>query len=366
MKIINLDTPALLVDKRILLENIKRMAELAQNNNVKLRPHIKAHKCTKIAKLQIAYGAQGITVAKLSEGEVMFKAGINDILIAFQIVNREKLARLKKLIVAGAKITCLVDNLEQAKILNDFGKENDIFLETYVEIDSGLKRTGITPREIVDFVKGLHNFTNLKFTGILTHAGHVYSTGKDQVAPIGREEGLIMETVARDLHKSGFSDFEVSVGSTPTVKYSGQNQKVTEIRPGNYVFNDGIQLGLGVANYNHCSFKVLATVISKPSPDRLVIDAGSKTLALDKGAHGAEIVKGFGIITEYPQLTIQRLSEEHGIVEVKGDKVPQIGEKLSIIPNHACTVVNLADQLILTEGNQVIDRWEIDARGKNK
>jgi len=365
----SIDTPALILDKSILMKNIKSMALMAEKAGVTLRPHIKAHKCKEIAALQIKNNALGITVAKVSEAEVMFDAGIDDILIAYQLINPEKIQKVFNLIKKGAKITCLLDDFAQAKELNTAAVNNNLEVNIYVEVDSGLGRTGLAPKDIVDFLKGLQSYTALKFTGILTHAGQVYGATLAQVPGIGLEEGLVMEKVANEIVKAGFKDFKVSVGSTPTVKYSAYNPKVTEIRPGNYVFNDAIQVGLGIASIKDCSLKVVSTVISKPAPDRIIIDAGSKTLALDKGAHGTEVVKGFGIILGYPGLVLERLSEEHGIIKVE-DKamVPELGEKILIIPNHACPVVNLADEIIVVEDENMefVDIWPVDARGKNK
>jgi len=366
MKVNALDTPCLVIDKNILEKNIMAMAELAKKAHVNLRPHIKAHKCSEIAKMQIDYGANGITVAKLSEAEAMFAAGIKDILIAYQLVTSEKLNKLAALISKGAKIACLVDDLGQAQLLNNLGEKVNIKIAVYVEVDSGLKRTGLEPEKVVDFIKQILKLPYLKFKGILTHAGQVYGVNKNKVQAIGNSEGKIMEQIAIELKLNYLHDFVVSVGSTPTVKYSAFNPQVTEIRPGNYVFYDAIQVGLGVVDIHQCSLKVLTTVISKPSPERIVVDAGSKTLALDRGAHGTELVQGFGIFLNYPNLVLERLSEEHGVVKVNKGKIPEIGEKLYIIPNHACPVVNLADELIISENDIVRAKWPVDARGKNK
>ena len=369
MNIQDLDTPALIIDLDKLELNIRDMANFANQHGLKLRPHIKSHKIPEIARLQMREGAVGVTVAKLGEAEVMAQAGIEDILIANQITSSAKIARLLDL-AERIKVLVAVDNLEGATLLSQAAQGRNMHLGVMVEVDSGLRRCGVPPGEqVVELVREMLELPGLVYQGIFTHAGHVYAQENwQQVIEVGRQEGEQMLEVARLLAEAGLEPGEVSVGSTPTAKVSGQVAGISEIRPGNYVFNDAIQVALGVVGLERCALTVLSTVISTPAADRVVLDAGSKTLALDKGAHGASLVKGYGLIMDdqgqaRSGLTIERLSEEHGVVTVTGTR-PLLNTRFRIIPNHACTVINLFDQVYGVRGEVVETSWKVAARGK--
>ncbi|MFZ5753602.1 MAG: alanine racemase [Bacillota bacterium] len=357
-------TPYLSVNLEILENNIQTMARRAKEKGVKLRPHIKAHKMPQIALRQIQAGAVGVTVATLGEAEVMIEAGIKDILVAYQMVGKEKILRLLDL-AQKARISVAVDNKKNAAELNEWAGTRNILLPVMIEIDTGLHRCGLLPGpDVVDFVKELQQLPHLEAVGLMTHAGHAYGSSPERIPDIGLEEGRQMAELAKLLEHNGIKELEVSVGSTPTALYNLQVPGVTEIRPGNYVFYDAIQVGLGVAKAEQCALQVVSMVISRPAKDRLVIDAGSKTFALDKGAHGMSVVQGFGIILGYPHLLLERLSEEHGIIKVTGEgPLPELGEKLCIIPNHACTAINLANEVIVMKNGSVYDKWPVAARG---
>ena len=364
-KISDLDTPALMLREDILLENIKDMSSFAKEVGVKLRPHIKAHKIPAIANMQLEMGAKGITVSKLGEAEVMIDAGIKDILIAYQLIGKNKMEKLMNL-AKKAKITVAVDSLEGIKYLNQASQKYRQRIDVVIEINSGLDRCGVLPGlatlKLANHIKKLEN---LILKGIMTHAGHVYgATEREEVDKIGRYEGEVMVETARLLRENGFNVSTVSVGSTPTAKISGLVEGVTEIRPGNYVFYDAIQIGLGVAVEEDCSLSVLSTVISRPTPERVVIDAGSKVFALDQGAHGKSSVQGFGLVKGHSDVIIERLSEEHGILRVNPNSSLQIGDKIEIIPNHACTVINLFDEVNVIKREKVIKVWNIEGRGR--
>lgn len=365
VKVFDLDTPGLIIREALLLRNIGDMAEYAQQVGVKLRPHIKAHKLPAIAKAQLAMGAVGITVAKLGEAEVMMAAGFTDILIANQVIGEHKIKRLLAL-SEKADIKVTVDSLAGIRALNDVCLQEKKQIKVFIEVNTGLNRCGVLPGEaVLQLAKEIKNLSQLNFQGIMTHAGQAYGAQNiDQVSEIGKFEGQEMVKTANLLEKQGIPVSTISVGSTPTAKFAGMIKGVTEIRPGNYVFYDGIQIALGVAIQDDCALSILATVISKPSSERLIIDAGSKTLALDQGAHGKSMVRGFGMVKDHPEIIIERLSEEHGILKVSPDCPLEIGDKIEIIPNHACTVINLADEINLVRNQEVIEVWEIKARGK--
>lgn len=365
LKIHELDTPALLVREAILLRNIDDMAYFAENAGVNLRPHTKAHKLPPIAKAQLAAGAGGITVSKLGEAEVMIEDGITDILIAYELVGAAKMERLLTLL-KKADIKVAVDSIAGAQELDAACAGQNKKVKVLLEINTGLNRCGVLPGdEALKLAREVVNLPHLQLLGIMTHAGHVYGAENwEKVEGIGQAEGEEMVKTADLLRANGIEVAVVSVGSTPTAKISGMVKGVTEIRPGNYVFYDAIQIGLGVAIPDDCSLTVLATVISRPTPERVVIDAGSKVFALDQGAHGKSSVRGFGLVKGYNDVIVERLSEEHGILRVTADCLLKVGDRLEIIPNHACTVINLFDEINLIRNDEVAEVWKIKGRGR--
>ena len=298
-KLINLhskiDTPALLIDKVQLEQNIHTMQKMVSNYNSKLRPHTKTHKSIFIAKKQIEADACGITVAKLSEAEVMADAGIKDIFIANQITHPIKLKRLVNL-HKKVDISVGLDNSAHIDMFKKYFSDSQRPLNILIEIDSGLHRCGVIVNpHLAELAKAIINTSGLRLKGIFTHAGHSYSANSyDEVKKIGDLEGKIMEEAYTLLKVNGIEIETISVGSTPTVPFSVKNQAVTEIRPGNYVFYDNIQVHLESCTTEQCSLFVLSTVISQPAGDRIVIDAGNKSLHLDKGKQGSKSIPGYG------------------------------------------------------------------------
>lgn len=360
-----IDTPALLLDLNKMDANIKDIVRFAENAGVNVRPHLKTHKSIKIARRLIEAGAVGVTVAKVGEAEVMVAGGINDILIAFPVAQSTKLARVKKL-QEKAKITVAVDSMEQATLLHEFFKNGEP-LNVWIKVNSGLKRVGVEPNEeVVELAKHINNLTALCLNGIFTHAGHSYAaTSPEQIEKIANEEAETVLKSVKLCEEAGINIKHRSIGSTPTFKIAGAIKGITEIRPGNAVFYDMIQVGLGVATEKQCALTVLASVVSKKS-DRIVIDAGSKTLALDRGAHGNSSITGHGYMIGYPELVIERLSEEHGVIPLKHEVDLKLNDRITIIPNHACVVANLFDTYLVHQNGKMIDEWKVDARGKLK
>lgn len=358
-------TPALVVKVDILERNLARMAELARREGVRLRPHAKAHKCVEVARRQIELGACGLTVAKLSEAEVMLRAGIRDIFIAYQIVGEDKIERLASM-SRQARLTTAVDSLQGVEALDRAGRAAGVVFPVMVEVDSGLRRCGTLPGEpTLNLARQICRLQNLELRGLFTHAGHAYAaSSSDEVTRIAREEVAAVTSTADLLRRDGIPVGEVSVGSTPTAWADADRTGITELRPGNYVFHDATQQALGSAGFSDCALRIVTTIISRPAHNRLVIDAGAKTLALDRGAHGTSLLKGFGLIPGHPEITIARLSEEHGILEVPDSCPLEVGARLEIIPNHACTAINLAEHLYVLKGDRIVARWDVAARAK--
>ncbi|WP_456272464.1 D-TA family PLP-dependent enzyme [Bacillus sp. AK031] len=357
----SLDTPTLLLDYQKLMKNINEIASFAKEHKLSYRPHIKTHKSLDIAKLQIKAGAVGVTTATIPEAEVMAAGGINDILIAYPISSPQKIKRLIKLLEHDVKLKISVDNRDQLAYLQNELEHTPFILEVWIKVNSGLNRCGVDPgKAALALAREISTHSKLKLGGILTHAGHSYAASSfDEIERIGLQEGQAVVESAEECEKAGIPIPVRSVGSTPTFKISGKVPGITEIRPGNAVFFDAIQAGLGVTTHENCALTVLASVIGV-YPDRIVFDTGSKTLCLDKGAHGNATVNGFGHILGHPEMTIERLSEEHGIGVVSGETSLKLSDKVEIIPNHACTVANMFEEYVVHENGRVVGSWKVE------
>ena len=365
-RIDELDTPAVLVDLEALERNLAEMAARAARAGVRLRPHAKTHKTTWIAREQIRHGAAGLTLAKLGEAEVMADAGIDDILVAYPIVGEAKLARLRQLATC-ARVIVALDDVATAMGLAAVGRSLPRPLEVYVEVDSGLHRCGRPPgvesAEVAERVAGL---PGLRLLGLMTHAGHASrapdSEGRRAVA---LEEARALVETAALLADRGIEVEELSVGSTPTAAHVAEVRatypRITEIRPGTYVFNDANQVALGTASLADCALRVLVTIVSRPAPDRAVADAGTKTLAADLGIAG-----GFGLVRGHPEVRVEALTEEHPVIRIPPETPWRIGDRIEIVPNHACVVPSLADRLIGIRGDRVERAIPVEARGRNR
>lgn len=360
----SLDSPTLLLDYNKLFQNINEMASYAKAQGISYRPHIKTHKSIKIAQLQMQAGAVGITTAKIGEAEVMAAGGIKDILIAYPISNPAKIKRLVKLLEQGVQLKISVDNSDALSYLQRELEHTPFTLEVWIKVNSGLNRCGVEPgKEAVQLAKSIWTHPQLKLGGIFTHAGHSYAAKTiEEIESIGHQEGLAVVESANECEKEGIRIPVRSVGSTPTYKIAGKVPGITEIRPGNAVFFDAIQAGLGVTSLDNCALTLLASVVGVYK-DRVIFDTGSKSLCLDKGAHGNQTVTGFGHVIGHPEIVIERLSEEHGVGVLLKETPLKLNDIVQIIPNHACTVVNQFDEYVVHENEKVIDSWKVDARG---
>jgi len=353
-----LATPCLLVDETKLKENIRRMAELSQKTRTALRPHVKTHKTAEIAHMQMAAGAVGITVAKVSEAEVMAAAGIGDIFVAYPLVTEEKIERALDLSERG-RIVFALDSVEGARMLSQATIRRGKRVEARLEIDTGMRRTGVPPAQAARLAQAIRDLAGIDLRGIFTFRGAMID-GKGTLdrRTAGLDEGRTMAGLAEQLRAGGTDIVEVSVGSTPTAESAATVTGVTEVRPGTYVFNDRMQVAYGACSIDDCALSVLVTVVSTPSSGRIVVDGGSKTFSTDAVPGSPPLcLRGHGEVLGSPDLLLDRLSEEHGVIELpKGGppvEKPRIGDRLRVIPNHVCTTVNLHSRL-----------WLVDALGK--
>lgn len=356
----SLDTPYVVIDEATLDTNLKRMAQVAKAAGVRLRPHIKTHKTIEFAKRQIGLGAQGVTVAKLGEAEVMVAAGIDDILVAYPLVGSAKLQRFADLLHQGARLTVALDDVEVARGLSEVGASLQMQLPILFELDTGLHRMGKQGQEAIEEIKRIQALPFLRVIGTTSHAGHAYRVKTETERLQVVQEEVQQHIYVRDeMAKAGMELYEISVGATPTASLVASFPEITEMRPGNYIFNDVSQWSAEVVREEDCAMVVVATVVARPSKDRAVLDAGSKVLSQDLAAFH----EGFGIIKEYPSATIVKLSEEHAVVHLQEGDFPRIGEVVHIVPNHACVVVNLTDTLWLKKGNELLP-IPVAARGR--
>lgn len=360
------DTPSILVDLDKMEANLKELADIAADAKVGLRPHTKTHKSPALATRQIELGASGITVAKIGEAEVMADAGIRDIRIAYPIIGEQKLARLGKL-MERAEISISLDSFEAASGLSDLGQRIQKTIPILLKINTGLDRVGVTSAEALDMAKQIAALPGVDLVGILTHEGQaMHEHSLDGAKRSAREAGALMVSIANRLRDAGIDIREVSVGSTATAREIAYVPGITEIRPGTYIFNDVNEMTIGVATEDTCALTILATVVSIPADNRAVLDAGSKTLTSDQLATPSPR-GGYGYIKGYPDVRIDHLTEEHGMLELENARGRlKIGQKVEIIPNHVCPVVNLADVMYGMRNGVCEGQIEVLCRGKNR
>jgi D-serine deaminase-like pyridoxal phosphate-dependent protein len=357
-----LDTPLIAVDLDLLERNIAEMASLAASYGVSLRPHAKTHKSPHIARMQLDAGAVGLTCAKLGEAEVLVdQGGVTDMLIAYPIVGDIKIQRLLRLL-DRARVVVAVDTYQAAAPLSEAVSARERTLDIYLEVNTGQDRAGARAgQEAVELAVAIASLPGLRLTGVMTHEGHAGFSAPDDIATIAENAGQALVDTADRIRGQGISLTHVSVGSTPASWFTPRVAGITEMRPGTYVFNDNSAFRHGRIGPDRCAARVVATVVSRPAPDRAIVDAGSKALALDPSPSHP----GHGYIVGHPGATIVRLSEEHGVVAIPpGETGFEVGDRVEIIPNHICPAVNLTDELIMVRNGHVVDRWPVAARGK--
>jgi len=387
MLVSELPTPAILIEKSRLDENIQSMQALAIEQKVNLRPHIKTPKSVQIATMQRDRGAFGLTVAKLGEAEAFSAAGFTDIRLAYALFGEEKYRRVAALL-PKTRISFCVDTKEGTQAASDYFSDHDLTVDVMLETDIGYHRCGVLwdHPESIRFAQWVDGLPGLRLVGILTHAGHSYygpqtegETLEASLKRVSNQERDRMLAFASALKKAGIKSaldgsLEISIGSTPSIRYFTNTTldgfSVTEIRPGNYVFHDMTQVNLGVQPLDRCALTVLATVFSRHRNDdgseRLFIDAGKKVLTSDtafKAEGYGQILYDAKAMVAMPHAVINALSEEHGWVRVRGGSTLRVGDTVRVVPNHACVVANMQPLLYLVDGENVLGTIKVDARG---
>ena len=358
-----LPTPAVVVELDQAKQNMQVVIEQARAQGIKVRPHIKPHKSVTLAKMQIELGCQGITCAKLGEAEVMADHGLDDILIAFPLIGEDKMTRLGHLLDQASVLT-IINSMAGAAQLSQLGQAKGRVLPVLIELDGGIQRGGLQPLQpALDFARSVRNLPGIAICGLMIYSGNIYAeknlAGFEKIT---RQEQEKILATAEMLKADGFCCDVLSGGNSFAAKSVDLLAGLSEIRPGNLIFNDCNQLSTGMASEEECSLRVIATVVSTIGDNRAIIDAGSKTLTTDTCKNRS----GFGYVTGRPDILISKLNEEHGFLESRQPLNLAIGQKIAIIPNHACVIPNLANEIYGIRNNQVERMISIEARGQNR
>lgn len=343
LRIEELDTPAVTIDLDILQSNINRMQAMMDRFGIGCRPHIKTHKIPEIAQMQIAAGAVGITCQKLGEAEVMSAAGVKEILISYNIIGAQKLERLTRLI-RRANVICAVDSEYSARGIAEAARRDGVEVKLAIELDTG-KRVGVqNAQDAVELGKLIQRLDGVRLVGVMGY-------------PTPPASAPFVSAVVSAFKTNGLPLEIVSGGGTTAAFTANEVPGLTEHRAGTYVYNDTSCVKRAVATWDDCAQRVICTVVSRPTADRAILDGGSKTFTNDGGAP-------FGHILEYPEARVYGQSEEHGHMDVSAcAKKPEIGERVTVIPNHACGTTNLHDQVYGVRRGMVEVVWPVAARG---
>jgi D-serine deaminase-like pyridoxal phosphate-dependent protein len=355
-----LTTPAAAIDLDRVNANLDRMAAYTRQHGLALRPHIKTHKTRDLAAAQLARGAVGLTCATPTEAEAM-AAVASDLLLAYPPVGQARLDRICVL-AERASIAVSLDSTDALDALSRAAAAAGRTIAVLVELDLGMHRVGLAdPRDVAALACRATSLPGVRFEGVMFYPGHIREPVDHQDAAIRR----LAEDLARHcdaLARAGFAPRIVSGGSTPAAFASHRIERLTEIRPGTYVFNDRTTAEIGACAWDDCAYTVLATVISTAVPGQAVVDAGSKAINREelRTPGGA----GYGALLDRPDIVIKAMSEEHGILDLsRTDWRPRIGERVRIVPNHVCVSVNLHSVLWGIRGDRVEAELVVAARG---
>ena len=362
--IYDLDTPATLIDLDRLDRNIHEWQTNMDRCGVKFRPHVKTHKVPEIARMQLAAGAVGIVCAKVSEAEPFAAAGIEDICIAYPVFGEVKWQRIAELAKKTARLTVNCDSEGSARGLSEAAARAGVTIHVQIDIDSGLHRGGVAYDDqgaVGQLARKIESLPGLQLSGITTYRSSGFS-GAPSPRDAGCAEGRLMAELAARLRAAGINVHEVTAGSTPTGRWVAEVAGVTEVRAGNYIFNDLMQLANSIVDEDRLALSVLCTVVSHNQSESLTIDGGTKTFSGDAGGVGTGRAVPPAIARAVDRrIFVERMNEEHGMARTE-EKV-QLGEKIRFFPWHACTCVNLSDEIIGFRDERVEVVWPVRARG---
>ncbi|MGE5525839.1 MAG: DSD1 family PLP-dependent enzyme [Rhodospirillaceae bacterium] len=358
MPLDEVDTPCLLLDMDAFERNVQRLAESLADRRVKVRPHAKSHKCPQIAMRQLAAGAVGVCCQKVSEAEALVAGGVRDVLIANEVVGRTKLQRLAAL-ARQAKIAVCADNADNVRDIDTAAREFGVVIDVLVEVNVGANRCGVEPGEpALRIAQAIVACPNLRFAGLQAYHGaaqHMRGV-EERRAAIASAAGKA-RTTKELLKKNGIACEKITGAGTGTYLFEAASAVYDELQPGSYVFMDADYARndwteSGIPRFEHSLF-VWTTVMSRPSTERVVVDAGLKASSVDSGMPRVADIAG----AEYV-----KASDEHGVIELKGAAL-KLGDKLKLIPGHCDPTVNLYDYYVCVRNGRVEALWPITARG---
>ena len=369
MTIEELKTPSLLLDIARVRRNAERISETAKRNNVRLRPHVKTHKCVEVGRIQTEGHGGAVTVSTLEEARAFARGGFTDITYAVP-VDSGKFAAAIEILRSGPKLNLLTDDLETAAALDEASGKARIRFDVLVKIDCGYHRAGVEPHtnEAVEIPRLISKAKNLNFAGILTHAGHSYNaTTKEEIVEIARQERDLMVEHAGRLRADGIEVPTVSIGSTPSITHVDHLEGIDEIRPGNYILFDAFQATLGSCGFQDTALTVLTAIVHKdPYRRKMIVDAGAVALSKDRGPVDLDPGCGYGRVLDLDGkdtgMRVAGLSQEHGRVEAGDSEVfdgLKVGDRLQILANHSCLTAAQHSHFNVVENGQIVNRWEI-------
>ena len=369
MDIRDTKTPSLLLDLDRVRTNATRIRDIAERNGVRLRPHVKTHKCIEVARIQTAGHDGAITVSTLAEARVFSQNGFSDITYAVP-VERGKFGEAIDIVHGGVKLNLLTDDGETVKQLDDAAGRAGVRFDVFLKIDCGTHRVGVEPHtsEAVDIPRQLTDAANLNFAGILTHAGHSYDVKTvEEIKAVARHERDVMVELAERLRSMSIEVPTVSIGSTPTINLVDHLNGIDEIRPGNYIFFDGYQATLGSCSFDDCALTVLAAVVHRDvSRRKIVIDAGGIAMSKDHGPVALDPACGYGHVLDLDGnetwMRVTSLSQEHGVIQADDKGTVEkfkVGDRLRVLANHSCMTAAQHSHYNVREGGKIVDKWKI-------
>jgi D-serine deaminase-like pyridoxal phosphate-dependent protein len=351
----DIDTPFIAADIDTVKRNIARMQELADSHGKTLRPHSKTHKLPSVALWQVEAGAVGVCVQKMSEAEVMVRGGIRDVFVSNEVIGAQKTDRLAEL-AKRAKVSVAVDSELGVEQLSRSAKLRGVEIGVYLDVEVGMHRCGVGPSKAASLADLISKSPGLHLVGVMGYDGHSWRPlDNGERLKIVEESHRALQTAVREVRARGIGVDVISVGGTPSTPMWAKYDDVTELQPGAYAYNDVMQMERGVLKSN-CAVTLTGTVMSKPSSDQAIVDAGSKSFALDYGRYPAPVADINGEVVS--------LSEEHAVLRSKMGAINvELGQRLNFLPYHICTLIDLWDSIHLCRGEEIVSTLSIEARG---